>query len=66
MNFDNTEALDAVDRLPAQPAKPPERGIWSTLWAGVKAGGAEAASTAGKVAKAYGAAQAQADESNPL
>jgi ddrB-like ParB superfamily domain len=66
MDFDHSEQVKALAGLPPEPTKPRERGLWATAWAATKAGAAETVATVGKVAKAYGAAQAQADEANPL
>lgn len=66
MQFDHSEQVNALAALPPEPKKPRERGIWATTWDAVKAGTAETVATVGKVAKAYGAAQAAADEANPL
>ena len=66
MNFDHTEQVRALAALPPEPPKKAGRGLWSTVWDATKAGAAETVATVGKVATAYGAAQAVADEANPM
>lgn len=66
MDFDFTPQLRTLAALPPEPPKPRERGLWATVWDATKAGAAETVATVGKVVSAYGAAQAAADEANPL
>ncbi len=66
MNFDHTEQVRALAALPPELPKKAGRGLWAAAWDATKAGAAETMATLGKVVTAYGAAQAVADEANPL
>lgn len=66
MEFDHTAQVRALSSLPPEPPKPRDWSVWSTLWNATRAGVSETIATVGKVTKAYGAAQAIADEGNPL
>jgi hypothetical protein len=62
MNFDNTAALDAIDRLPARPAPKPERGAWASLVPAIRGGVAQIAATTAETLRAAGTSAAIAME----
>lgn len=66
MDFDHSSQAKTLAQFQPEPVKPRERGMWGSVWDGIKAGAAETVGTVGAVARAYGAAQAVADEDNPM
>lgn len=66
MDFDNTEQVNALARLPAQPSPVvSERSVWSAPWRAVKAAAAEVVGSTADVLNAYGSASAIAAQADP-